>query len=105
MVARVDIDAHRHQNAFMRTTIDIPEDLYRTLKARAGLSGVTLRELVQRLIERGLRSSTGGHAPRTRFDPPPVIIPPRGKPIPALPCAKLRRLEEKEDEAKHARSA
>ena len=89
----------------MRTTIDIPEELYRTLKARAGLSGVTLRELVRRLIEQGLRSSVDEKEPRKKFGPPPVIIPPRGKPIPALSRAKLRRLEEKEDEAKHARSA
>jgi hypothetical protein len=40
-----------HQDAFMRTTIDLPENLYRTLKARAGLSGITMRQLVQQLIE------------------------------------------------------
>lgn len=89
----------------MRTTVDIPDDLYRTLKARAGLSGVTLRQLVQRLIEQGLRSSTGEVDSRKRHDPPPVIIPPRGVAIPALLRAELTRMEEEEDEAKHARSA
>jgi hypothetical protein len=89
----------------MRTTIDIPEDLYRTLKARAVLSGVTLRELVQRLIEQGLRSSTGEAASRKKHGPPPVIIPGRGVPIPALSRAELVGMEEEEDEAKHARSA
>ena len=89
----------------MRTTIDLPDDIYRTLKARAGLSGVTLRQLIQRLIEQGLSSSTGGTATEARHGPPPVIIPYRGVPIPAVPRANLMRLEEEEDEAKHARSA
>jgi hypothetical protein len=34
-----------------------------------------------------------------------VIVLPRGVPIPAIPRADLLRLEEEEDEAKHARSA
>ena len=85
----------------MRTTIDLPENLYRTLKARAGMSGITLRQLVQQLIEQGLRSprsepTVGRHAP------PPVIIPPRGVPIPAVSREQIRRMEEEEDEAKYA---
>jgi hypothetical protein len=87
----------------MRTTIELPDDLHRALKARAGLSGVTLRQLVQRLIEQGLRSSTGLEDAATRHDPPPVIIPPRGVPIPALGRGELKRMEEEEDEGKHAR--
>jgi hypothetical protein len=88
-----------HQNAAMRTMIDIPEDLYRTLKARAGMSGVTLRQLVQRLIEQGLRSSTGEAASRNKPGPPPVIIPPRGVPIPipALSRAEVMHMEEEEE--------
>lgn len=88
----------------MRTTIELPDDLYRTLKARAAMTGVTLRQLVQRLIEQSLRSSTL-NAPSKKHGPPPVIIPSRGVPIPALSRADLMRLEEEEDEAKHARSA
>ena len=93
-----------HQNAFMRTTIDLPDDLYRALKARAGLNGVTLRQLVQRLIEQGLRSSSVV-VPAKRLGPPPVIISPRGVPIPAASRGELKRMEEKEDEAKPARPA
>ncbi len=88
----------------MRTTIDLPENLYRTLKARAGLNGITMRRLVQQLIEQGLRvprSDPGGN----RHAPPPVIIPPRGVPIPALSRQEVRRIEEEEDEAKHAELA
>ncbi len=86
----------------MRIMIDLPDELFRTLEAEAALEGLTLRELVRRLIEEGLRSArlvrTG---PPGRHDPPPVIIAPRGVPIPAVSRAKLARLEEEDDEAKH----
>jgi hypothetical protein len=89
----------------MRTTIDLPDDLYRALKARAGLSGTTLRQLVKRLIEQGLHSPTDAVALARRHGPPPVIIPPRGVPIPAASRAELARMEEEEDEANYARLA
>ena len=90
-----------HHDAFMRTTIDLPESLYRTLKARAGLSGITLRQLVQQLIEQGLRSPRAALG-EGRHVPPPVIVPPRGVRTPALSREEIRRIEEEEDEAKHA---
>lgn len=90
----------------MRTTIDLPDELYRTLKARAALGGISLRELIQRLIEQGMRSTrAAGPASAGRRDPPPVIVPPRGARIPAVSRADLKRLEEAEDEARHDRFA
>jgi plasmid stability protein len=84
--------------------VDLPDDLFRALKARAALSGVTLRELTRSLIEQGLRSPVHGPLPGARRrEPPPVIVPPRGRPIAAVPRSELARLEE--EEAKHARSA
>lgn len=83
----------------MRTTIDLPDDLYRTLKARAALKGITLRALIQGMLERGL--SLEHQAPGDR-DPPPVIVPPRGVILPAVP---LREVQEDEDVAKHVRSS
>ena len=85
----------------MRTTIEIPDDLFRALKARAGLTGVTLRKLVQGLIEQGLRPTTGRSNSANRHSGPPVIIPRRGVKIPAVSRAETRRIEEREDEAKH----
>ena len=38
----------------MRTSLDLPDPLFRHLKARAALEGRTLRELVVSLLERGL---------------------------------------------------
>ena len=87
----------------MRTTIELPDDLYRTLKARAGLNGVTLRRLVLRLIEQGLSSSGGRSVTAQKPNPPPVIVAPRGVPIAAVPRAEIMRIDEEEDAAEHAR--
>lgn len=90
----------------MRTTIDLPDDLYRALKVRAALNAMTMRELARHLLERGLRQPGGGlPSPPGSREPPPVIAPLLGVPIPALTRAELRRLDEEEDEAAHARSA
>lgn len=101
-----DISAQKHKYAKMRTTIEIPDELYRSLKARAALSGMPMRAVVAQLIDQGLRSVTSG-APRSgpRRPPPPVAIAPRGVPIPALTREEMRHAEESEDEAKLARSA
>jgi plasmid stability protein len=104
----MDIDTYTQncKDVCVRTTIDLPDDLYRALKARAALSGTTMRDLIRRLIEHGLRQpGPASAATSERREPPPVIIPPRGVPIPSLSRADLLRLEEEEDEAKHARSA
>jgi plasmid stability protein len=39
----------------MRTTIDIPDALFRHLKARAALEGSSLRDLVVDLVSKGLQ--------------------------------------------------
>ncbi len=89
----------------MRTSIDIPDELYRVLKVRAALSGTTVREVILGLIEQGLQQQAPpGRSFPPRRSPPPVIIPPSGKPVPAVSPARLRRWEEEEDEARHAGS-
>ena len=87
----------------MRTAVDLPDDLYRALKTRARLSGMTIRQLARQLIEQGLHSSAEQTGLQGRQAPPPVIIPPRGVPIPAMSRAELARMEEEEDDAKSAR--
>jgi len=44
----------------MRTTIDLPDDLFRQAKARAALSGIKLKDLIARYVERML--GLAGHA-------------------------------------------
>jgi hypothetical protein len=56
----------------MRTTIDIPEAMYRELKVRAATDGTTIREI----ILDGLSQQLNGSAPRSapaRRTPLPVI--------------------------------
>lgn len=91
-----------HYYAFMRTTIELPDELFRTLKTRAVISGLTLRQVVQQLIEQGLRSPREGATGSSRRPPPPIIIPPRGVKIGAVSRKEIRRFEEEEDEAKYA---
>ncbi len=45
-----------HKYAFMRTTLELPDPLFKHLKARAALEGSSLRDLVVRLVERGLQA-------------------------------------------------
>ena len=46
----------------MRTTIDLPDDLLRRLKAQAALEGTTFETLVRGLLQQGLCAS-GKQAP------------------------------------------
>jgi hypothetical protein len=39
----------------MRTTLDLPDAMLRHLKAKAALEGTTLKSLMLRVIERGLK--------------------------------------------------
>ena len=91
----------------MRTTIDLPDGLFRQAKAHAALQGVSLKDLITRYVEEGLAQSDGPgpHTPSLRRLPPPIAIPSREKSIPAISPAALRALEEADDETSHARSA
>lgn len=100
----IDPETPTHQYADMRTTIDLPDELYRTLKTRAAIKGVTLRELVQGLIEQGLRQPETSAEPLMTGEPSlPVAIPARGIPISLTP-EDIRRIEEEEDLERFARS-
>ncbi len=60
----------------MRTTLDLPDPLFREVKSRAAKEGLKLKELIAHYIETGLR---GAVSPRTlargHADPLPVAIP------------------------------
>lgn len=42
----------------MKTTLDIPDDLFRAAKATAALQGTTLRQLVTDMLRQSLKSVT-----------------------------------------------
>lgn len=44
----------------MKATIDVPDDLYRQVKAEAALRGLTIREVTTRLYRRWLSEGDGG---------------------------------------------
>lgn len=58
----------------MRTSLDIPDPLFRHLKARAALEGSTLRDLVLDLLQRGLASSGGSAASTMATNLPSVSL-------------------------------
>lgn len=49
----------------MRTTLDLSDELFRALKARAAMEGTSLKELVQGLLRAGLATVDRGSTPRT----------------------------------------
>ena len=46
----------------MRTTVDLPDALYRQLKARAALEGTTVKKVLKGLVQRELAGRTRGHS-------------------------------------------
>jgi hypothetical protein len=51
----------------MRTTLDIPDPLFRHLKARAAMQGSTLRDLIVGLVEKGLQMPAIADVPPARL--------------------------------------
>jgi hypothetical protein len=45
----------------MKTTLDIPDDVFRAAKATAAMRGTTLRELVTESLRHSLKSDTKRH--------------------------------------------
>jgi len=88
----------------VRTTLDLPDDLLRQAKAKAALEGATLKKLLTRYIESGLRQMPeAGRTGRGRSKLP--VIPRRGKrPIPNLTAELQAGFQEEEDRAKLDRS-
>lgn len=89
----------------MRTTFDLPDDLYRRLKAHAALNGVPMRDTLQHFIELGLQQGSAKQPTKPgRRDPLPVFEALKGKSIPYLSPAELKRIDEEEDELRYGRS-
>jgi len=89
---------------YVRTTLDLPDPLFRELKSRAAIEGVKMKELIRRFIENGLNS---GGSPRSRVQRSSLPIIPGtaiGEPIPSLTREEIHRLEEQEDLEKLDRS-
>lgn len=81
----------------MRLTIDLPDEPLLALEARTAHEGITFRELILGLLDRGFQGSPGPRSSAIRRSAPPIAIPPSGVPIRAVTREELRRLEEDED--------
>jgi hypothetical protein len=57
---------------FMKTTLDLPDDLYALVKARAALEGRTLRSVVEELLKGWVGSPPAG--PTATKDAPPALL-------------------------------
>ena len=65
-------------SVFMRTTVDIPEPLFRKTKATAALRGSTLRALIVHAIEKEVDAPSPQPGTRVTF---PLVRLRTGKPI------------------------
>ena len=85
----------------MRTTIDLPDPLFREVKTRAAREGVKLRELVIRYLETGIRErvSKRDEAPTLSPTPLPVFRQPNGTVIPARTNADIFEILDAENTA------
>lgn len=82
----------------MRTTLDLPDPLFRELKMRAARQGVKMKELLTTFIEDGLRGGRGAPTQASPARSPlPIARPATGVPIPALSNEQIARLLDTED--------
>jgi Arc/MetJ family transcription regulator len=97
----LDGDAQKQEYAAMRTTIDLPDDLFRQAKAKAALSGMKLKDLITRFVEQGLRQGTqppAAPSKRVRSELP-VARAATGRILPDLTNADIYRILEEEETA------
>jgi hypothetical protein len=66
------ISAISHKSIFMRTTLDLPDPIFRRLKAESALRGQKLKELVAELIETGLQGPPSESSARVRSPLPRI---------------------------------
>jgi len=83
----------------MRTTIDLPDELFREAKTLAVQQRTTLKNLITQFILSGLGSQATASSPSKRRMPPPVAIPRvlGQPPSPALTNRQLNAILEEED--------
>ncbi|HEX3128102.1 MAG TPA: hypothetical protein VH394_12300 [Thermoanaerobaculia bacterium] len=82
----------------MRTTIDLPNDLFRQAKAKAALGGMKLKDLITLYVEQGLRGpSPTGSSERQRSELP-VARKTTGRIIQALSNSEIQRILDEEEE-------
>ncbi len=88
----------------MRTTLDLPDDLLRRVKASAALRGTKMKDLIASFIERGLQAPDQPAAVRGHRTPLPEFVPRTAVPIPSLSSSDVEEIllnEELESVGRH----
>lgn len=82
----------------MRTTIDLPDDLLRQVKAKAAIDGMKLKDLIIHYVEQGLKGAPSPTAPlRRQRSELPVARAATGHTLAALTNAEIQRILDKEE--------
>jgi hypothetical protein len=76
----------------MRTTIDLPDELFREAKTRAVQQGTTLKNLMTGFIRSGLKGQLAETSPVPRRRNPPIIAIRRLENAPDVPTRSNREL-------------
>ena len=76
----------------MRTTIDLPDDLLRRVKARAAMEGVKMKELIALYLQQGLAQTPAGPRAERRRSAVPLLPTPPGVTLPALSNREIEEL-------------
>ena len=56
--AGLEVDAHLCKYEFMRTTVDLPDPLFRQIKSLAALRGSTLKKFIREALQDAVTSDT-----------------------------------------------
>jgi hypothetical protein len=97
----LDADTSKQYYVFMRTTLDLPDDLLKRAKIAAVERGTTLRQFVGEALERELRErGAGPRRRRVRFP----IFDSRSPGALRLTNARIAALEADEDVRRHGRA-
>ncbi len=84
----------------MRTTIELPDELFRQVKAKAALEGLRLKDVIARYVEQGLRGAPSPAPPhRRRRSELPVARAATGRTLRPLSNADAQRLLDEEEAA------
>ena len=92
----------------MRTTIDLPDELFFQIKAKAALDGLRLEDLIARYLKLGLRGAVPPATPLKRQRSElPVAREATGRTLPALTNVEIQRIFDEEEAAsgRHGRPA
>jgi hypothetical protein len=87
----------------MRTTLELPDAVFRKLKVKAALKGTTLKQLLADFVNKGLEDTPSAPHPRRRSKLPVIRRRGRGV-IPNLTAELQSTLQQEDDLAKLSRS-